>query len=325
MSQELDQPRVCGSCASAAGAAGQRPSPPNGWVAVHDVTLSVVAVVLLVAASLKYELPSSLNGTFESAAARQQALLTFLLPSTEAALGFALLAGFAGTWLRRAAMGLLCLFSVVSAYLVISGVTHCGCFGNVRIHPGLTLGFDLVALALLYWARLKSGVVCGLQGRLTGTGRLRVIRIMGAGTLAATTIVLSRHWVYPEHGGPGSGGRYEVITSSGWEGKPFPLISQMDEDAQARVATGSKTLVIFDHGCASCRRYIAGLLVPGTARNTADIILLDIAENRMPESDFLRGIRVERFRTRTNYIADVPIEVKIRDGVVYATSHPAAD
>jgi hypothetical protein len=48
-----------------------------------------------------------------------------------------------------AAIVLFACLSVSASWMVLSGISDCGCFGRIEVSPKLTLGFDLVMLVVL--------------------------------------------------------------------------------------------------------------------------------------------------------------------------------
>ncbi|MEQ1905360.1 MAG: hypothetical protein ABL888_14315 [Pirellulaceae bacterium] len=59
-------------------------------------------------------------------------------------------------WL--ALISLFSVMSVFSTYNICNGKTNCGCAGSVEIHPAWVLGFDLVAVSLLFALRRQLSV-----------------------------------------------------------------------------------------------------------------------------------------------------------------------
>ncbi len=69
--------------------------------------------------------------------------------NAELALAFWLLSGVSPHSARAAAVACFTVFGAVATQDALAGESSCGCFGSLRVHPWLTAGFDLVAIACL--------------------------------------------------------------------------------------------------------------------------------------------------------------------------------
>jgi hypothetical protein len=122
-------------------------SEPRAWVSRCAACL--VGIYLLAAAGLKL----FSDGAVSAGETEYAPALRFLAVQAEILLGVWLILG----WWRITAFMLACLllamFAMLSLSSFLSGQSDCGCFGNLKVHPGLTATVNLAALGLLSLSR----------------------------------------------------------------------------------------------------------------------------------------------------------------------------
>src|SRR5262245_1148149 len=103
-------------------------------------------IVLVLAAVLKgYQLYADpALGVLYGSRWLQAALVEY-----EMMLGMWLFSGVALPWARRVTLVTFLGFGCYSLYLGAAGHSSCGCFGQVKVNPWLTLAFDTVMIVLL--------------------------------------------------------------------------------------------------------------------------------------------------------------------------------
>ena len=196
-------------------------------VFAYDLAGGVVAVVLLIAATLKQQVLLRTGMPVAAGGVRQWAVIAM-----EWTLAAWLLSGLAPTWARRAMMLLLAVYVAVTGQKLLAGAADCGCFGTLQVRPGWTFSFDAAALAAIY--------LFG-RGAFDGFGSSRrphrLDRAAGALTLCLAVpgalLALSRI----NHGAGGSEA-VVLLDPKSWVGKPFPLLEFVDAPARADLSSG---------------------------------------------------------------------------------------
>jgi len=191
-----------------------------GKIRRYELVSVLFALVLLVAAVLKGRLLLSQDAQILSTAKR---VMDTASASIELLLGVWLLSGLARVWARFASLTLLAVFTVVASYHLVYGSTDCGCLGQVTVHPGIILLFDiLVALALLRWGpdpfppvgeRWRTGIaisagslclcVLGIMAQPVQTGIVATPAIQDLGTVQPGPLIhkitLTNRTLHPVH------------------------------------------------------------------------------------------------------------------------------
>lgn len=113
----------------------------------YNTLSKLLGILLTVAGSLKAHAlvfdPLSQDGIIYAP------WLHILAIEFEIVLGILLLGGFKSKLLWSISLLTFSWFSAVSLYLALTGQASCGCFGQVRVSPWLSLGIDLVVVAAL--------------------------------------------------------------------------------------------------------------------------------------------------------------------------------
>lgn len=285
----------------------------------YEFARNGIAIVLLFAAGLKVQwILSSRSGEFESRQWTDPA--TLLLIIAEWAIATWLLTGLARVWARRAALTLLSAFAAVSGWHLLFAHADCGCFGILRVHPAFSFSFDIVAGASIYWfgnprnhgihkdfadsgGRLPAKRVAIAVSILLPIGVLGVSQILGIGRDSRPMVVV------------------DAQTSLG---KPFRLLEFVEGESRADLISGRHTIILFNRHCDACRNYLSHLAMNSkSALEAAGTRVIDIAPSEAGESDaFLHDFQEVRLRSGILYVANVPLEISLNDGVVEATHRP---
>jgi hypothetical protein len=214
-----------------------QPASRSAWL----IARAAVGSILLFAATAKW---TALWG--EPAVWRMLEVLAAAQAAIEVLLAVWLFSGIVPRLVHRLAIGLFLVFAAYSAWLVLLGVSTCGCFGNVRVPPLVVLALDL-------------GVLAGLLGcpPPVSTPRIRLWPLVrasasGLGIAAAFAGVLL--WASPSMPTPfrpGSDVRREILEPASWPGTLFPLLPQIATDAP--LSSGDWIVVLHRPSCSSCR------------------------------------------------------------------------
>lgn len=278
---------------------------------MRRVLLIFFGCILILAASLKLEMVASWQtspGTHS----------LFIIPESiiEWVLGTWLLTGIAMVWARRALFVVLAIFIVVNILFVFEGSSDCGCFGNIHVHPALTLLLDVIVLV----------GIC-LPGRIRQGDPAEDIpfrRLFGS-SIASIAIPLIVFLPAVMSTGPARG-EPVIFNSKQWIGKPFPLFKYLNASSRADLSRGRKTVIVFNDQCAECRAFISRLAsgndisIPDT-----DVRLIDLAQlHSGGNSDFLLTIRfpVVSLESDAEYIGPIPLEVSLSNGAVIGANRP---
>jgi hypothetical protein len=270
------------------------------------LTHNLFAIVLLVAASLKAR--SLLPPSFAD-----RALLTWCAITVEWLLAVWLLSGIGALWANRAAVILLCVFVAVAGWRLIAGEKDCGCFGNVHVHPGLTLSFDLIGLATIGWLGRKNAQAL-LAESMISFGQFRANRLVYAAVLS---IALPAGLLWPTATSTiGKSSPVVVLDPRSMVGKPFPLLDYMGAPAREELMHGEHTIILFSHDCETCRALLRKLEQQPRSE-TAAMRLIDIAQDSSPQAIHpnLQSIRLTQ---DIRCLTAVPLKISVKDGIVQA-------
>lgn len=242
-------------------ATGRPPSNPRAGGPGYATLSALFAVVLLVAAILKFEAWwSGVAGAFEATGWRD--VWPAVVVVVEASLAGWLLSGWMPARARSTSIGLVLLFAVVAAWRWVGGYEDCGCFGVVRVHPALTLALDLTLAAAL-WRTPVPAQFGAADTRRRPVGRtLRTVAVAGAVAFAlARGLTLAS----AEFGTSG-GVAVVVLEPETWVGKPLPIADQIvaDADIVPPITQGVWVIVFYHGSCPECRATLARVVAAAT-------------------------------------------------------------
>lgn len=216
---------------------------------------TLVALVLILAAAAKaYQLAVEPFFVSELFGARWPEILVALL---ELLLGLWLLTDFLPTWSLLTAICCFVTFGVVSFYKAISGAESCGCFGELKINPWITLGLDCAIAALLTYT------IWQLQNR-GSNNPIGVNNSLGTGTAFAIWAIVS----IPVGACVGffpiptasllNGHQLHVVDSDlcskEWLDQQFPLVKDINNGHQLK--KGTWLVLLHKQNCSSCRKAV---------------------------------------------------------------------
>jgi hypothetical protein len=260
------------------------------------------AALLLIAATLK-----AIALVTNNAAISIWALGPIII---ESILGFWLLSGLWSIWARHSSIVLITIFAMVSGWKWLTGHDNCGCFGNLRVHPAVTLAMDLVVGSVLVSFR-------PIEAKMPSRQWFRLI-VSGVAAVAVFLSLLAVKAFQQKSGWQGD----QVVFSNpqGWVGTRFPLLEHLvipGLDAQA-LGRGDCTIVFYDHNCGRCRDTIAARSAEWrekarTQNNGAIVVNLAGSESYDPQlAELIHG------QVKSNVICSfpLPVEIQLRNGLV---------
>lgn len=188
------------------------------------------------------------------------------------------------------------LFSLglYAAFLGISGQSSCGCFGVFKVSPWLTMILDWTLALLLAKFDLNSNEQVLRWPLVFATIFIILICIL-------TSIRLT-HPSYRE--GLIKVGDSWILNHNSWNQKPFPIQLSNNQGQ----TDSHQWLLIVHADCLKCQRELSQL-------STAKPVVLSLT----PNNDGLAGFDVVHPVPKGNYIAEVPLWVEIKNGVVNST------
>lgn len=229
-----------------------------------------------------------------------------------------------GVWIRAARLcAMMCfgLFAVVAAAEGYSGWESCGCFGRLKLNPWIMVAFDLVAVAVLAFAKSDAA-----QPLARTANRIMAYASVAGILMAATGLALiqaNTGQTSDVLGTYNPGGNLVVLEPDRWIGESFPLLKHIDIGEQ--LASGKWLVVLHHHDCSTCREAIPRYeqLARSTARQaTSPLVALvemppygssDDQQVLSPSSCLLGKLTDQR-----EWFATTPLVVTLEDGQVVA-------
>lgn len=219
---------------------------------------------------------------------------------------------------RRATLALLAAFAGVSLYRLLDGQATCGCFGRVSVHPAWTLALDIALFAVLRCSQPCSAARAFCPSAALVEAGFMLVPMSVALLLAGPLRPILRQAL------TASSPNTVVVDSESWRGHPFPLLDYvLDSSARADLATGERVVILYDRHCKTCQDQLARLSMSGNERGISSrIYIMDISSPSGKELPPLRfaGLTQVELRPDVMYVADVPVELTLRAGVVQAMS-----
>lgn len=222
----------------------------------------------------------------------------------ELLLGLALLLGLYPAAVRWLAIGCFALFAGVNFQQLLAGVSSCGCFGPVRVHPAYSLALDLLALAVLGWWRPAATAprpgahVIGLA-----LGGLALLAL-GAGSPSIAQ---------PED--LDSPGGVAVLDPREWVGQPFPLLDRLSGTANLR--QGEWVVLFHRRGCSACAAMLDELhlltMAPGF-RKPVRLAFIEIPSDEVAVAESAARCNRLHLRARREWATKAPTCVRLFDG-----------
>ena len=212
---------------------------------------------------------------------------TILLIGGEVLFAMLLVVGVAPRLTKWVAIAVFTLFAGYNGWRWLSGYATCGCFGNVSIHPAVTMLVDLAVVALFLLS--PTAPLSSLDRRVH---RGLLILAAGAAALVAIPAMATLATVSPKlltADGLAGGDRGAIrLEPNQWVGKRLPLTPYIDGDPG--VARGEWQIVLWHPGCGHCQTALPDIIT--TARETGyNTVLLNVTTE--DEGDPLRAAASE--------------------------------
>jgi hypothetical protein len=207
-------------------------------------------------------------------------------------------------------------FAASNALKVAHGYASCGCFGEVRVNPWLSLSLNLIVLAFMVSFGIRLYPKVAARRQLTYVVRaLALCGIVGGLYCAVWGGVATLRT-----GGAKPIGR---VTPAEWIGKPLPILDSID--VGTKLKSGSWRLVFFRRACDQCEAEIRRLTQEGQAGSIRRLAIIELPANEeiasTDRTDFVSNFHsglVGRLDPRMEWIATVPLELHVTNGVVEA-------
>lgn len=241
---------------------------------------------------------------------------TLLVVAFEMQLGCWLLLGPRSRWTWRVAFGCFCVFTSVTAYKALAGMDSCGCFGALRVHPWVTLVFDVAAVVGLVSCRTQPAPVAA------HTSAVQFIRPVAAGAVITLFVAVAAgarqsQIVRLDADAPfTASGNLVLLEPDKWIGMQFPLLDHLDIDAD--LSMGSWTVLLIHDGCPVCRDVM--LQLEEALRAGADVPLIALISldhtsgNEITDRLCDLGCALGQLPPDKEWFATTPVRVHLVDG-----------
>lgn len=221
----------------------------------------LLGVILLAASCLKaYSLAVQLPSSGESLV--NSFWLQTVLIECEAACAIWLLLNVGQVYALTTALFAFALFSCVSLFQAVTGMTSCGCFGPVPTPPWIIFMFDITLVVLLSLYLGKRRKQSAPPAASLNAVRLRLacgaILMALIGTGLATTAAGAYSSDLGILGKVVSSDNVIRLTTDKWQGQSFPLIDYVDRGSLLR--SGQWEVMLYRQGCPHCEEALTNLI-----------------------------------------------------------------
>lgn len=295
------------------------------------VSLLIASLLAAAAAFKAYELffdPAS------AATSRFPQWLQFLAVEYDFALSAFLLSGL---WRRVAhslALATFAGFAAIAGYLVLSGQPTCACFGNIRVHPGVTFTIDIVSLSLLLWivppAAVPSSCAHRSEHQLFRSRLPALVLSVLVGSASITLPLFAYVTSPPTRHLPGvlgnttHDGALLVLEPEQWIGQPFPLFAYVDLGHLLHAEAWR--VLFYHHDCPDCQRAIRRLFLEAAGadssmRSSLRTMLVELppyGPAHQTLTPFDTEVAYARLTDTRKWFVSTPFEIQLRDGTVEA-------
>jgi hypothetical protein len=198
------------------------------------------------------------------------------------------------------------LFACVASYEFFHAVASCGCFGKVKVPPGITAAFDIAAVVALWLARDRHAT---WKIDLPSPPRL-------AGGLSAAGILTAALWtgffLAPTDSAAPD---LVVLDPSSWPNRPFPLFDEID--GSTPLHTGRWLVVLYHFDCSDCLAAIPAYQSLAKQVHVAFVAMPPFGQSPPADSpDYLRFI----LRPDREWFATTPVVAALQDGNVMSVA-----
>ncbi len=232
----------------------------------------------------------------------------------ELLLGLWLIGGMAPKGARLGALGCFSVFVVISAWHTIEGHESCGCLGNVRLNPWVSLTFDLAAVTALWYWRPNEGQAASRRRQVLFATLTVILASVGVIAVVRTTVS-----GLTEDGNIKGDAQAVRFNPETWIGKRLPLLKQIDIGQE--LSEGDWTLILYQHNCSLCEKVLSGLeegsetrAMEGERRRVVLIEMSGQDKNRVSRVSNASGWRTARLDGRRTWLVTVPAILTLRDG-----------
>jgi hypothetical protein len=206
------------------------------------------------------------------------------------------------------------MFIVIAGYHWLHGDADCGCFADVKIHPRWMTIFDAIAL-LAMWSLGREGAA---QAPIHSDRWLPLSNRLLLALSASISIPFATILALNASGGNGES-HAVFLDPEQWAGKRCPLLEYLGDNA-ATVSQGHVTIALINRDCHSCQTYLRRL---APRMSNERLFIVDILANRTDGfGQYALGFHHFPLQTGVAYVADVPFEISLVDGIVVAASRP---
>jgi hypothetical protein len=268
----------------------------------------LIALLLTASAGLKAFSPADAISTAASLSAGHWAVV--VLVQIELLIAMWLLTGCKLWWARWTGASLFLVFSAISFTLLLQGHGSCGCFGSVRLHPGIMIGIDVVAILAIVLA-IRTPSPPSTRSRLTTLAPWAIGALMPA--LLATTVINSPSTMAGDTLIDDSVGLV-ILEPDTWIGKPFPLEPHLVPSVH--LSDGEVVLVVYHHDCPDCQKAIPRYLAAAEASPSPNrrFVLAEVPPVG-DETHYSSLLHTSLSQDR-EWFVEAPVELLIKEGIV---------
>lgn len=270
---------------------------------IRCILLAPAAILLLLSAALKTNhqfstpLPDSLF--------LESPTLTQFLAAAEVLLDVWLLSGWQASIARKVAIIAFAAFSLVSFGKWLGGANSCGCFGGVRVPPGITTVLDLVVIATL--AAWRPEQVEPNKNRLAFWSGTAI-----TGVLATLLIPLAApDYVENTIGQTTADGSTIVMMPNKWNGSPLPIAKYISGDN--RYLKGQWQMVLYHEDCDKCQRLIADMT---STPQPIPVVMVEVPPHQTTPRHDNEQFQWRKLSDQKNWFVSAPVVLDLRDGIV---------
>ena len=290
------------------------------WTVSHAVRFAVAAILLTAAVLKSHQLatePVLGTGLLESR------WFLVLVIEYECFLAFWTISGLFPRVAWCVSLGTFSLFAGFAAGKVIAGEASCGCFGAVAVNPWWTLSLDISLLGAI--VSLGSRSETRMHGNDTFIStRFRCFMTIELVVGCAIAMVVASTGAFEAIASPDGvtlKGRSVVLEPERWVGHRFPLLGQID--VEANLARGEWIVVLYHDSCQECRHLLsAGSIAAGSwSAPRVPVVLVEVPPCATSSAVFAHWFGRAKFGSldaNWTWFIPTPACIALRDGDVQA-------
>lgn len=216
-------------------------------------------------------------------------------------LGFWLLSRVSFFFSRFTAIVVFTIFSTVNLYHIAGGDESCSCFGLIRIHPGYTLGLDILSIGLLIWPIY-------IPSKTTNTWKIPLLSLVTC--IAFTIAIPSRSEIHFSAKEALVIGQTIHLDPQKWIGEFLPIGAYLS-DKDNSWAIGRCRLIFYESDCSKCRKFINQMGADDSMRTI--FVEINHIEVQIQQEKPDYWIHLDN---RFHWLTKVPAIVVLQDGFV---------